>query len=58
MAMWRVLRSDTEHSDLWASRRDAKHHIACLGRVVQIRLHTYDVTLPTGQHTTAIVAKA
>lgn len=55
--MWRVTRSDTRYSDLWASEADAKRYIASLGRAVRLEKHTYDVTLPTGQHITAIAVK-
>jgi hypothetical protein len=57
ISMWRVTRSDTEHSDLWASESDAKHYIDCLGHAVRRERHTFDVTLPTGQHITAIAMK-
>jgi hypothetical protein len=55
--MWRVTRADTMHSDLRANEMDAKRDIASLGHAVRQERLTYDVTLPTGQHITAIALK-
>jgi hypothetical protein len=55
--MWLVQRSDTAYRSPWASGRDAKHYIGCLGRVVPITAHSFDICLPSGGHVTATMVK-
>lgn len=55
--MWLVQRSDTAYSSPWASSHDAKHYIRCLGRVVPITAHSFDIRLPSGGHVTATMVK-
>jgi hypothetical protein len=51
--MWVVQRSDGGHRTSWASGRDAKRYISCLGVVAKIAPYKFDVSLPTGEHVTA-----
>lgn len=53
--MWVVQRSDSEHRTSWASRRDAKHYIGCLGATRPIARCRFDVTLAGGEHITASI---
>ena len=55
--MWLVERSDTTYRSPRASGRDAKHYIGCLGRVVPITAHSFDIQLPSGGHVTATMVK-
>jgi hypothetical protein len=57
MTMWIVQRSDISHRSPWASSRDAKHYIGCLGHVVPINAHTFDVHLLSGEHVTATMVR-
>ena len=56
--MWIVKRSDTGYRSPWATGRDAKHYIGCLGRVVPITSYTFDVGLPSGEYVTAKMVRA
>jgi hypothetical protein len=56
--MWVVQRSDIDHRSRWATGRDAKRYIGCLGRVVAITSDTFDVRLPSGEHVTAKMVRA
>lgn len=51
--MWVVDRSDSGHSSAWATGRDAKHYIACLGMVAPITPYKFEVWLAHGGHITA-----
>jgi hypothetical protein len=55
--MWLVERSDSGHRSSWATGQDAKHYIACLGRVVPIAPFTFEVWLPTGGRITAAMIR-
>jgi hypothetical protein len=55
--MWIVERSDIGCRSPWASSRDAKRYIGCLGRVVPITAYTFDVCLPSGEHVTATMVR-
>jgi hypothetical protein len=57
-AMWTVERSDTGYRSRWATGRDAKHYIGCLGRVVPIAAYTFDVRLPASEYVTAKMVRA
>ena len=46
--MWVVERSDTGHCTSWATGRDAKHYIACLGTVAPVAPYLFDVWLDSG----------
>ena len=51
--MWVVERSDSGHRSAWATGRDAKHYIRCLGMVSPIAPYTFDVCLSSGEHIVA-----
>jgi hypothetical protein len=55
--MWLVERSDIACRSWWATGRDAKHYISCLGHVVAINYHTFDIRLPSGKRVTAKMVK-
>jgi hypothetical protein len=55
--MWIVQRSDTGHRSPWATDRDAKRYIGCLGRVVPITSHTFRVYLNSGEQLTATIVR-
>lgn len=55
--MWIVQRSDTGFRSPWATGRDAKRYIGCLGRAVPIAAYTFDVHLPSGEHVTATMVR-
>jgi hypothetical protein len=55
--MWIVQRSDTGYRSRWATGRDAKRYIGCLGRVVAISTCTFDVRLPSGERLTATMVR-
>lgn len=51
--MWVVQRSDSQHRSSWATRRDAKHYIGCLGAAMRLPNCCFDITLANGEHITA-----
>jgi hypothetical protein len=55
--MWIVQRSDTGYRSPWATGRDAKRYIGCLGRVVAISPYTFDVRLPSGEQILATMVR-
>jgi hypothetical protein len=55
--MWIVERSDTGYRSPWATGRDAKRYIGCLGRVVPITQYSFDVCLPSGEQVTATMVR-
>ena len=56
-AMWMVQRSDCAHRSSWATGRDAKHYISCLGVVSPIGPYVFDVSLSSGEHITALMTR-
>jgi hypothetical protein len=55
--MWVVERSDSQHRSAWATGRDAKHYISCLGLVSPIAPYIFDVWLSSGKHITASMVR-
>lgn len=55
--MWVVQRSDSAHTSAWATGRDAKHYIACLGAAVPVAPRTFDIRLPSGKRITASMVR-
>lgn len=51
--MWIVERSDSNHRSAWATGRDAKHYIRCLGLANRVAPYTFDVCLSSGEHIVA-----
>lgn len=56
--MWVVERSDSVHRSEWATGRDAKHYIRCLGMASRVAPYTFDVRLMSGEHIVAAMIRS